>query len=57
MPDEEDEFAGLLIDALDKDEAEEFRDMKKRINNRFVENKKRKWAVWRQEALDAPRDF
>ena len=57
MPDEEDEFAGLLIDALDKDEAEEFREMKKRINNRFVENKKRKWAVWRQEALDAPRDF
>ena len=41
MPDEEDEFAGLLIDALDKDEAEEFKDMKKRIINRSVENKKK----------------
>ena len=57
MPDEEDEFAELLIAALDKDEAEEFRKMRKRINNRFVGNKKRKWAVWKQEALDAPRNF
>eukprot|EP00434_Breviolum_minutum_P032643 symbB.v1.2.028868.t1/scaffold3026.1/size65065/3 len=57
MPDEEDEFAELLIAALDKDEAEEFRKMRKRINNRFAGNKKRKWAVWKQEALDAPRNF
>lgn len=47
--DSDDELAELLLDQMDGAEADDFQDLKKRVNSRHVEAKKRKWSQWRAE--------
>eukprot|EP00438_Fugacium_kawagutii_P024497 Skav235043 [mRNA] locus=scaffold3324:77623:78288:+ [translate_table: standard] len=46
----DDSLAELLLDHMDDED--DFKELKKRVNNRHQMNKKRKWAQWRKEAND-----
>ena len=47
--DSDDSLAELLLDNMDAAELDDFKELKKRVNERHTVNKKRKWAQWKKD--------
>ena len=47
--DSDDSLAEIVLDNMDGAEIDDFKELKKRVNNRHAQNKKRKWAQWRKD--------